>query len=854
MLRRSLGVEFVRLMRVDEAKVWSGDKAEREKCLQEVERLYQEEEITPGQVERVVSLALNQDWDVLPPVRGIFVPLAFAPLFALQLNSDDASARKRALEGLSRIGAKEYAKPISDLLDDPSEEVVVYAIHAIAVLAPDHAEDIRPFLGHENRSLRFAALSALGEMRSRESARDVAALLEAKDEFVRMKAIETLQEIEARQYGPKIRELLKDPSAIVRARAVDALSALEGRKHADEILVLLKDSQPEVRQAVLSVIQEFRLVEAIPQLAKMVESDTECAPMAMMVLHQIGGLDITPLFVKYFQNPDLREEAMSHLRDRGVERVRADLEALGDSARPLLVGVLPLDRLREWTKHADPDVRKSALNELGYRGDPEDGSLLEKLLKEDSDADVRWAALMSLINLNPPGAARKILQLLPLPDWRRNYMVSLFIGKTGATDCGDELDRLLHSATPSARETGCRAAGSLRSDAHAKLIAGLLRDPEASVRLSAAAALESLSDFDRASLVPLLRDPDLRVVEQALVTLGMHRAGEHAEAVLDLLSGPLREHAVYALRAMGAREHAARVAPLLGDPKSQVRIAAIRYFSDLQLRDYVDEIALCASDQRVHVRTEAVQALGRLQAKKYTDLLKRLVGDPKFFGDVAVAQALADLHGADSLPWIRGRLARSFDGKAFRLLGSLGDRESLELILRKAYSVYDEISEGAILGLVRLAPHASDGERSRIVAELKSLESSPQRRVRSAAACALIRLGAKDRAEERKCLNDADRRLIHALNEHHEFALYQELSSIWVESLGLVSELADLLEKRGIELKATQLPLWGRSPRMRLMDCLEEWLRDDYCVVLEQKTVRILRLKDAREHWGNRLR
>lgn len=843
-LRKALGVRVVSLLSMDEAKVWSGDPEARVKCLDEIRWLYQSEEITVRETERVVGLALMQQWNVLP-TSETDCPPGFRHLFASQVGHTSAAVRARAVTGLWFLDAAEYADAVVARLKDESVEVVGLAILALRHIAPNQAGRIIPFLLHPESQIRRVAAGALGGMKCVEATMALESLLDDEDELVRGAALDALADLDARGSVREISARLQDPSSYVRMHAVDALDRLDAREFWDDALALLKDEEESVRNQALWLVRNRKRVHALPELVRIAESDAGNREFAAMILHELGGPEITSRFVQWLRREDLREFAIRYLEDRGIEGVRKELETLrGDPAVDrLLLPFVPIEELRTRLRDRDPEVRSECVLELSRRERAEDGAILEKMMKEDPDETVRWIALTALLSLNPPGAARTILSQLPLSDTCRTGIVSMCIGRTGATDCGEELDRLLRSESTLAREAGCRAAGSLRSHAHARAVVALLSDAEADVRISAALALSSLEGFDATALLPLLRDPDPRVVEEVLRTIGLQRPRGAAREVAALLRGPHRRLAIETLQALDARECAEDVRPFLDDSKSGVRIAALRFFAGQE-----DVVAAMLADPKADVQLAAIRAL---ETRKHAGDLKQFLDHRTFFLAIAAAEALAESCGDESLPWVRTRLRAE---KCCRLLGKLGDFDSLDLILEQAESAYLDDCRDGIAGLELLWPRANEEQRKRILPTLRRLEASPQCELRRRATRTLVRLGLKSREElirllEREC----DRDLLHAINAALEPESYRKLTALRVDSLGLRSELSDFLRSEGFTLKADGMPVWKRSPRMKLMDALEEYL-DEWCVVLNGREVRLLPREQARRHWLQRLK
>ncbi len=126
-----------------------------------------------------------------------------------------------------------------------------------------------------------------------------------------------------------------------------------------------------------------------------------------------------------------------------------------------------------------------------------------------------------------------------------------------------------------ARGNAAWALGALGNHAAAPLLAGALRDTEATVRRRGAWALGALDASESVpALIEALKDTDPGVREQvawALGAIGDRRAVEPLMNALNDESAQVREQAAWALGALGDRRAAPALAKALKDSEARVR-------------------------------------------------------------------------------------------------------------------------------------------------------------------------------------------------------------------------------------------------------------------------------------------
>lgn len=375
----------------------------------------------------------------------------------VQLGSDDQEIAIAAREALTSIAERfpdDYIRFVS-AVDSPRPEMVAIA----ASLLPDrdvHDLLIR-LLGHEYPEIRQAAVRALGEKGTPESAKVIAALLNDRNGDVRKEAALCLGNLGLEEFGEKLTPLLADGYGDVRRAAASALASIGGVALLGRLAGFLRSPTTELRES--SVV-------ALSSLAR----------------------DIDVLMAEALQNPDVKTRRMA----AGLLLDRANKELAPYAMRSSI--------------DEDAQVRRLAIETLGKVAyEPAFAVLIAALA--DNDLWVRFAAISAVGQVaaaNPRLRGVALGRLASLVDDGDDYLkiaalraLGLFADKRAAST----LRRLLNNDNQDIRAAACEALAGMRGLVHPDVVEPLLRDPSYRVQSAAVRALAKLGGWDaRATL------------------------------------------------------------------------------------------------------------------------------------------------------------------------------------------------------------------------------------------------------------------------------------------------------------------------------------------------------------------
>lgn len=348
---------------------------------------------------------------------------------------------------------------------------------------------------------------------------------------------------------------------------------------------------------------------------------------------------------------------------------------------------------------------------------PVDQKVIDALVGalDDTDADVRQQALMTLARLGDARATAPLVKALgdASPDVREHAAMAL--GRSRDPKAIDALLKALSDSSPGVREHAAFALGQVRDLRAVDPLLALVSDQNADVREQAVFALSQLRD-KRATpaLIKALGDTDEDVREQAAFALGQLRDPEAVPALMGLLN----------------------------DPKPDVREKAVFALSQLRDTRAVPALTKAATDADEDVREQAAFALSQLRDPAAVPALMTLLKDPKADVREQAVFALGQVRDASAVePLIAALRDESPDvqANAAFALGQLRDTRAVDALVAALKSASPDVRQNAAFALGQLRdPKVSDA----LTEALKDADAD----VRKAAALALSQvIGRRER-------------------------------------------------------------------------------------------------------------
>ncbi|MEX2601612.1 MAG: HEAT repeat domain-containing protein [Balneolaceae bacterium] len=322
-------------------------------------------------------------------------------------SSNEQLARIHAIWGIAQIGRNEpdAVEPLLGLLDDSDSEVRAQALKMLGdVRYEPAAEEMIPLLQDENARVRFFATEALGRISYAPAMEGVIGMLEENsDEDVYLRHAGAIA-LARMGNGEGLANLSNHPSDAVRTAAVISLKRLQ---HPGVARFLEDDNEWIVTDAARAISDDHYIMDAFPALASMLDQSRilnepllRRAINANLYLGEAEHADRLLAFsLRNDISEDLRIEALNTLRfweepsifDRVTGRHRGQI-----SNDPADVHQAIESGISDLLSSNSSAIRVAAIEMLGGVGYSNSIADIRTMFQDDSDSDVRIAAMTAL--------------------------------------------------------------------------------------------------------------------------------------------------------------------------------------------------------------------------------------------------------------------------------------------------------------------------------------------------------------------------------------------------------------------------------------------------------------------------
>jgi len=589
------------------------------------------------------------------------------------LADPSGAVRARAVDTLSALGAVEKAPLLATFLDDPHADVRLQASYAMGNL---HHRGAIPALvarlKDADDDVRESAAQALGDLGAKEAAGDLEKLLADKTVDVAEAAVIALGKLRALGSAAQVARFLRHENPRVRFEAATSLARMGAKESAPLMVPLLEDDWQEVRIGVLEALARLGAREQAKAVAGRLEDDVQLVrESAARVLVRLGARDLFPSLVA-----DLRENP----RTSGRESSAALVQLGAKGAIPSLLLLMDSE---------DADRRAVAIEALAGLDAKEVQAVLVRRL-EDPDNDVVRSAALGLRRLGTREAATSVIPLLGRARPYAREQAAVALGGLGAREAVGPLRAAFYREDGTPSQAVISALAELGAREGVPDLLKCLKTGRTYDRLIAARALSDLGASEAepavgASLEEGIAD-DPRWILETAATIAPDRAVTSARKFLKHGDGEVRLASAGMLGELGGRESGADLLPLLRDPEIRVRSAALQALASLGYREAAPSIR--EGLERDHLeRAVALGALMRLGLKDPMEELLLLVRDEHEGTCVEAMKVLTRLHLREAVPEIRRWLMRrgTIDrGEVADCLCRLGSGEGAPALLAEA--------------------------------------------------------------------------------------------------------------------------------------------------------------------------
>jgi HEAT repeat protein len=283
--------------------------------------------------------------------------------------------------------------------------------------------------------------------------------------------------IDSKLHAQAARELILEtasPDPFMRCNAIEALSDVDPSDADDAIMKGLSDSEPAVRFASAMAAGQLKLVDAYGKLRSMTgDQDLQVQTGVRFALHRLGDTRLSHDLEKFAASPD------PHLRGT----VAMVLGLLKDPSATKMLVTLLSDRV--------PSVRLQAAEALWRLGD-ERGLVDLVAYSISAYPDDQMIALQALAETGDQRVIQHIRGELTNDYVEVSLAAARGLGMLGSDEGWNIAVPAAKSKDPRQRSLAALAMGSIGRTDLQPYLADLLKDPEASVRISAATGILQL--------------------------------------------------------------------------------------------------------------------------------------------------------------------------------------------------------------------------------------------------------------------------------------------------------------------------------------------------------------------------
>lgn len=328
----------------------------------------------------------------------------------IPLLSSEKDVKESVIIALGRIGGDKAVNALIPMLND--DEVAVLCCGALSKTGNKEAyENLIRLLGHNNPSIRRAAVAALNSIGHPEMQRRIASLLTDPNPYVRESTLKIAGYFGFISYRKQIIDLCSDNDENVRISAIENLPFLDDQHVLSHLKNFFSDENAKIRAAVVRSLAQVETRQAIPLLSLALKD-----PNPWVRYYSIRSIDIHGIAEVF---PVIRELA---LYDETVFVRIASIEYLGHSDGPLAASILSsltgdpendialaainalgdihhpdsLPPLIALTKSEDKNRKKQAVQALGRRGGSGTAGAMQWLALTEKETEIKDAAINSL--------------------------------------------------------------------------------------------------------------------------------------------------------------------------------------------------------------------------------------------------------------------------------------------------------------------------------------------------------------------------------------------------------------------------------------------------------------------------
>lgn len=205
------------------------------------------------------------------------------------LSDENKAVKQAALTGLGNIKVKVASRHIVPLLKDPDLTVQGKAIEAlIKIQDPDVVNYLIDILQDDSEYIRRAAVEVLNEVNDPRAIKDLLSAMRDKDWWVKVRAADALGSIGGSKVVDAVVGLINDKDEFLRRTAVEILNVIKDERAVKHLILALEDSDWWVRERATDALATLGDTNAVMPLVKMMQTHQDSIGIALKALASLG--------------------------------------------------------------------------------------------------------------------------------------------------------------------------------------------------------------------------------------------------------------------------------------------------------------------------------------------------------------------------------------------------------------------------------------------------------------------------------------------------------------------------------------------------------------------------------------
>lgn len=250
----------------------------------------------------------------------------------VQLKDNNKMVRSAALSALGNRGRNINIDKVANLLTDPDLDVQGKAVDVlIKAQHPDTVKYLVAALKDESEYARRAAVEVLNEIGGENSVKDLLEAIKDDDWWVRSRAGDALAEIGGPKVVDSVVKLISDEDEEVRRSAIEILNATKSNRAEDHLIKATSDSDWWVRERAVDALSKIGSTKALPTLESMLGQDSKTDTVVIRALGKLGSHQHIGAILPMLKRPE---------REIQIEAIKAishlTNESQADTVRNLL--------------------------------------------------------------------------------------------------------------------------------------------------------------------------------------------------------------------------------------------------------------------------------------------------------------------------------------------------------------------------------------------------------------------------------------------------------------------------------------------------------------------------------------